>query len=173
MRTRNKLTATVAAVAMWASFQPGTASAQNSSVGSDGITRLMWRNTDYHISLWNLDGNLNFMIFHEYGPFPGWIPIAITTAPNNNTYVLWRNTDGRISIWLVDANLNQLGFHEYGPFAGWIAKGLGGGGTNDCRIIWRNTDGRVSVWDVNQSLNVVQFREQGPFVGWDPGYTTE
>src|SRR5215831_4207421 len=118
MSARRKLLAIAAAVTMWATLQPGTATAQNSGLGFDGLTRLMWRATDDHISLWRLDANLNFNLFHEYGPFPGFIPIAITTDAFNFTYVLWRHTDGHISLWLIDPNLNFGTFHEYGPFPG-------------------------------------------------------
>src|SRR5438128_2497157 len=79
---------------VWTIIQPGSASAQNSGVGGDGKTRLLWRATDYHISLWRLGPSLDFELFHEYGPYVGFEPIAITTAPNNTTYVLWRHTDG-------------------------------------------------------------------------------
>ena len=175
MSVRNKLLATAAAVAMWATLQPGTASAQNSGLGPDGFTRLMWRGTDYHISLWKLDQNLNFSLAHEYGPFPGFSPIAITTDHFNFTYVLWRHTDGHISLWLIDPNLNFVTFHEYGPFPGFIAKGLSvdTGTSPNFRVIWRHTDGHVSVWNVDGNLNFVNAHEFGPFFGFDPGYTTE
>jgi hypothetical protein len=170
-----KLLATAAAVAMWLTIQPGTASAQNSGLGGDGLTRLLWRATDYHISLWNLDANLNFLAFHEYGPYAGWIPVALTTDKFNFSYVLWRNTDGSISLWLVDPNLNFVNSHIYGPYPGWIAKGLSvdTGGSANFRVIWRYTDGSVSLWNVDGGLNFVNSHVQGPFLGFDPGYTTE
>jgi hypothetical protein len=199
MAKRTKLLGIAASVAMWATVQPGTLSAQTSGVGGDGFTRLFWQNTDYQISLWKLDSNLNATAFQEYGPVPGWIPIAITTAPDNNTYVLWRNIDGRISLWLIDANLRFVTFREYGPFIGWIAKGLsvsgnvGGSQTansiasgtnsnanviqinqnarssNEFRVIWTSTDGKVWVWKVDPNLNAIAAHEYGPFPGWDPG----
>jgi hypothetical protein len=167
--------AIAAAVTMWATFQPGTASAQNSGVGGDHSTVLMWRGTDYEISLWKLDANLNFVTNHIYGPYPGWIPIAITTDNNDFTYVLWRYTDGTISLWLVDPNLNFVNNHLYGPYPGWIAKGLSvdTGGSTNFRVIWRYTDGSVSIWTVNGALNFLFNHIYGPFFGWDPGYTTE
>src|SRR5436190_3817697 len=122
MVKRTKSLGIAAAVAMWVTVQPGTLSAQTSGVGGDGFTRLLWRNTDSQISLWKLDSNLNATAFQEYGPFLGWLPIAITTAPNNTTCVLWRNSEGRISLWLIDANLRFVTFREYGPFIGWTAK---------------------------------------------------
>ena len=174
MSARNRLLAIAAAFTIWATIQPGTVSAQNSGVGGDGFTRLLWRGTDYRISLWKLDGNLNLVLLREYGPYTGWIPIAITTAANNNTYVLWRNTDGAISLWLVDANLNFVNSHLYGPFPGWIAKGLSTGGNSpNFRVIWRFTNGLASVWNVDGNLNFVTGPLYGPFFGWDAGYTTE
>jgi hypothetical protein len=50
MRARKSMLAIAAAVAMWATFQPATVSAQNSGVGGDHSTVLMWRGTDYEIS---------------------------------------------------------------------------------------------------------------------------
>lgn len=64
MRARKSMLAIAAAVAMWATFQPATVSAQNSGVGGDHSTALMWRGTDYEISLWKLDANLNFVTNH-------------------------------------------------------------------------------------------------------------
>lgn len=175
MSARKKLLAVAAAVAMWASIQPSTVSAQTSGIGADGFTRFAWRGTDYSYSLWQVDANLNFFNSHLYGPYPGWTPIAITTARNNNTYVLWRYNDGSISLWAVDTNLNFLGSHSYGPFTGWTAKGLSvdTGSTSGFCVIWRNTDGSVSVWRADQNLNFVNSHAYGPILGYDPGYTAE
>jgi hypothetical protein len=151
-------------------IQPGILSAQNSGVGGDGNTRLLWRGTDNHISLWRIDSALNYQIFHEYGPYFGYEPIAITTANNNNTYVLWRHTSGKISLWVIDANLNFLNFREYGPYEGWIAESLSveTPGSNRFRLIWRDTDGRISVWLVDSALNLVNNHAYGPYFGYVP-----
>jgi hypothetical protein len=175
MSTRKKLLAIAAAVTMWASIHPGTASAQNSGIGGDGYTRLLWRNTDYHISLWKIAPNWAGAGAHEYGPYPGYIPVALTTDKFNYSYVLWRYTDGSISLWLVDPNLNFVTSHVYGPYPGYIAKGLSAdaGGSANIRVIWRHTTGSVSVWNVDGNLNLVSSGAYGPYGGWDPGYTTE
>jgi hypothetical protein len=148
-------------------------SAQTSGIGGDGYTRVLWRGTDGRISLWKLDPVLNFVTYHEYGPYAGYSPIAITTAHNNNTYVLWRNTDDSISLWLVDANLNFVAYHAYGPYAGWIAKSLSvdTNTNNTFRLTWRNTDGSISLWFLDQNLNFVRYHQDGPFFGYDPGST--
>lgn len=175
MSTHKKLLAVATAVTMWATIQPGPVSAQSSGIGGDGFTRLLWRGTDYHISLWKLDANLNGAGFHEYGPYVGWIPVALTTDSFNYSYVLWRNTDGSISLWLVDPNLNYVNSHVYGPYPGWIAKGLSvdTGGSPNIRVIWRYTNGTVGVWNVDGSLNYVSSKNYGPYFGFDPGYTAE
>jgi hypothetical protein len=176
MSARKSMLAIAAAVAMWATIQPATVLAQNSGLGGDGATRLMWRGTDYSISLWKLDANLNLVTSHVYGPYPGYIPIAITTDSFSYTYVLWRYTDGSISLWLVDPNLNFVNSHIYGPYTGYIAKGLSvdtSGSKSNFRVIWRYTNGSVSVWNVDGNLNFVASHVYGPYFGWDPGYTTE
>src|SRR6516162_1502878 len=69
-----------AAVAIALAFQSGAVSAQTqvSLLGADGYTRAMWRGTDGSISLWKLDLALNFVGSHNYGPYTGWSPVALT-----------------------------------------------------------------------------------------------
>ena len=126
MSARKRLLAVAAAVTMWATIQPGTVSAQQSGVGSDGYTRLLWRGTNSNISLWKIPplSSSASPTSQVYGPYTYWTPIAITTASDNNSYVLWRYTDNSISIWEVNANLNYVTSHAYGPYPGWVAKGL-------------------------------------------------
>jgi hypothetical protein len=159
----------VMAVMVWGNILP--LSAQNSGVGGDSVTRLLWIGTDSRISLWKLDVFLNVISSHEYGPYAGWLPIAITVAMNNETYVLWRNTDGSISLWVLDPNLNFLQSKNYGPFPGWLAESLSPdtSGPSDLRLIWRNTNGSVGVWYLAPSGDVVRTANYGPFFGYAPG----
>src|SRR4051812_43563893 len=60
-------------------FQFGAASAQTSGVGGDGYTRILWRGTDSSVSIWKVDGALNFSSYRAYGPYDCWTPIALTT----------------------------------------------------------------------------------------------
>jgi hypothetical protein len=168
-----RLLVIVAWVALWTAIQPSTVSAQTSGVGGDGYTRNFWIGTDGRISVWKLDPNLNFVASHDYGPYAGYSPIALTVAHNNNTYVLWRYSDGSISLWLLDPNLNYVTSHLYGPYPGNTAVGLSvatDGTTNNFRVIWRYTDGSLSVWTVDQSLNFVNAANYGPIFGYEPGY---
>jgi hypothetical protein len=165
-----KLLVVAAAAIVWTAIQPGIVSAQTSGVGNDGYTRVLWRATDGSISLWKLDGNLTLATSHAYGPYPGWVPIAITVAENDNTYVLWRYTDGSISLWEVDSNLNLVTSHVYGPYTGWIAQGISSGGPGSLlRVIWRYTTGTISIWRVDPSLNLIGSQVYGPYFGYDPG----
>jgi hypothetical protein len=175
MSARKRLLAMAAGVTMWATLQPGTVSAQNSGIGGDGFTRLMWRSTNYSIALWNLDANLNVTGSLDYGPYVGWIPIAMTTNSLSYTYVLWRRTDGAINLWELDPVFNMVNQHIYGPYTGWIAKGLsaGTGGGANLRVVWRYTDGTATVWNVDSNLNFVSSQVYGPFSGWDAGYMSE
>jgi hypothetical protein len=169
---RKNLLFMAAAATVWAAaMQPSFSSAQSSGIGGDGVTRLLWRGTDGSISLWKLDGNLNFLGNHNYGPYYGWEPIAITSAANSWTYVLWRYTDNSVSLWAVDPNLN-FGFNRnYGPYTGWIAETFSAdtNGNSTLRLIWRNTAGQVSVWFLNPDLSLVRSANYGPYFGWNPG----
>ena len=176
MSIRKRLLATAAALAMAATMQAGTAFAQNTGIAGDGTTRLLWRGTDYHISLWSLDKNLNGTADHQYGPYPGWIPVALTTDTYGYSYVLWRNTDGTISLWLVDPSLNFVTYKQYGPYPGYTAKGLSvdtSGSSPNFHVIWRNTDGSAGIWTLDGGLNYLFSTGTGAYFGFDPGYTTE
>jgi hypothetical protein len=178
MRTLcSKLLVLVVVTILATALQPSTLSAQTSGVGSDGLTRLLWRGTDGKISVWRIHTTLNTHIFHEYGPFPGWTPIALTVDAINRTYVLWRHSNGTGGLWRLDGDLNLTASIAYGPFDGWTLKSMSVNhalnidpGEITLRLIWRHSDGRVSLWIVNgESLEQTGYHEYGPFFGWDPG----
>jgi hypothetical protein len=172
MNAFKKLLAITAAITMWAVIQPGTLAAQTSGIGGDGWTRLMWRGTDSSISLWKVDPNLKNPMSHQYGPYDGWVPIAITTANNSYTYVLWRHTNGTAQLWLVDPKLNFITNKLYGPFTGWIAESLSANttsGDNTFRLIWRETNGSAGVWALDSGLTGFKFQTLGPVPGFNPG----
>jgi hypothetical protein len=167
-----KLFFMAAATAMWlAAIQPGVLSAQTSGVGGDGFTRLLWRGTNGSISLWKLDGNLNEMGVHVYGPFPDYDPIAITAAANSYTYVLWRNTDNSISLWGVYPALNLAFYKAYGPYPCFIAETLSAdtNGNSTLRLVWRNTNGQADVWFLDNNLNYIRSQVYTNSFGFNPG----
>jgi hypothetical protein len=142
-------------VAMALAFQPGAASAQTIGMGGDGYTRGMWHATDGSISIWKLDPGLNFVGSHAYGPYAGWSPLALTTTPNNNTYVLWRFTDGTANLWQLDANLNFVTARQYGPIAGWTPAGLAVDNYGNIPLLWQTPQGQIAVWLLNPALNPI------------------
>lgn len=168
---RSKLFVLAAVIIVWTAIQPGILSAQNSGAGSDANTRLLWRATDSSISVWKLNTSLGFVTSRVYGPYDGWLPIAITTGANNNTYVLWRHTTGLVSLWVLNTNLDFVSSVLYGPYNGWIAETLSidTNGNSFPRLIWRNTNGAVSIWLLNPSLGFVTSALYGPYFGYDPG----
>ena len=121
MRTlRRILLGFVAVTLLSLVLPPGILWAQTSGVGSDGLTRLGWLGTDGRLSLWRLDATLEFQLYHEYGPYPGYTAESLSIDPTNNSLrVLWKHTTGVLSVWTVDANLAFVRFHEYGPFFGY------------------------------------------------------
>jgi hypothetical protein len=167
---RRRVLFLAAIILAWNAIHPGVASAQTSGVGGDGITRILWRGTDGKISVWKLDGSLNGIGAREYGPLPGWTPVAMTVGANNNSYILWRHSSGWTSIWRLDADLNQLGAPRVEqPYDGWSAETLSTGPGSQLRIIWRHSTGKVSVWALDASMASGFAKEHGPYFGWDPG----
>ena len=165
----SRLLTLMMAVMVLSAIQPRVLSAQTSGVGPDGFTRILWRGTDGRISLWKLDGGLAHVADVQYGPYPGYTPIAITVGSNNNTYVLWTNTNGSMVVWRVDSNLNLVSSQGFGPYTGWIAQGLGSG-AGQLRVIWRHTTGQAGVWAIDpNTLALLTSSAPGPYFGFDPG----
>jgi hypothetical protein len=157
--------AVIAAIAL--GLHPGAASAQTSGLGGDGYTRTMWIGTDGSISLWKLDAALSFVGSHNYGPYPGWRPVALMTTPNNTSYVLWNYTDDTATIWVVDANLNFVTSRNFGPIVDWTAFALGLDINGNLRLSWKSTVGQLSQWTFDASLNVIAYSPiYGPYFGW-------
>jgi hypothetical protein len=73
----------IAVIAMWAVAHP--ACAQNSGIGGDNFTRLLWQGTDGSAAVYKLDISLNLVNSHTYGPFDQWLPVALTVAANSYT----------------------------------------------------------------------------------------
>lgn len=155
-----------AAIAIALAFQPGPASAQTIGMGGDGYTRGMWHATDGSINIWKIDPSLNFVGQHAYGPYGGWSPVALTTLPNNNTYVLWRYTDGTARLWVLDANLNFITSGQYGPIAGWTPAGLAVDNFGNIPLLWATPQGQLAVWLFNPALNLIGSNTFGPYFGW-------
>jgi hypothetical protein len=106
--------------------------------------------------LWQISPSFQFYNSHEYGPYFGYTPIAITAAKNNKTYVLWRYFDGSIVLWRADTFLNYEFGRSYGPYTGWTAKGLSvdtNGTTSGFNVVWRYADGTINVWHLDENLN--------------------
>jgi hypothetical protein len=136
----------------------------------------MWRGTDSRISLWRAnESGIADPSRPVYGPFDGWIPIALTVGCDNFTYILWRNTDGSMGLWKLASDLSGwpqcCGNQVYAPQPGWLADGLSIDPiTNNLRVLWRRTDGEISIWVVDSNLNLLSSNwVYGPYFGYDPG----
>jgi len=64
LQKKKLLLVAAAAITIWAFIQ--SASAQNSGIGGDSFTRLLWRGTDGSVALYKLDPNLNLVINRNY-----------------------------------------------------------------------------------------------------------
>lgn len=161
----------IAASAMTACVAMHPSFAQTTGVGSDAYTRVMLKGWASSILLLRVDKNLNQSALLQpvgYGPYDGWIPIAMTVAANNYSYVLWRRTGGQITLWKLDGGFNLISHAEYGPYYAWLAESLGidTDGASYLRLIWRNVDGNVDIWCVDPNLNYCGDKQQGSYQGY-------
>jgi hypothetical protein len=150
-------------------FEPGVLSAQNSGIGSDGYTRLLWKGSDSSIIIWKLDSSLYYFDSVTYGPYFSWVPQAIAVGPDNYTRILWKNPNGSIIIWLVDPYLNFYSSRIYGPFTGWCADSISVDPFyNTSSLTWSATNGEVAIWSLDANLDFITSRAYGPLTAYDP-----
>ena len=77
------------------------------STGADNNTRLLWRNQDGRVDVWNVDTGrgidaANVISSTHYGSFAGWTATGMAVGSDNHTRLLWTNQDGRANVWNVD-----------------------------------------------------------------------
>ncbi len=128
------------------------------ATGGDGVSHLLWNNTDGRVMLWTVNDAGSFTLA-GYGPYTDgaaqnkWSATAVSVGPDNVMHLLWNNTDGRVMLWNVDPSFNFT-LAGFGPYTDngannlWSAAAVATGPDNVSRIAWNNTDGRVMLWDV-------------------------
>ncbi len=151
------------------------------ATGADGVSHLLWNNTDGRVMLWTVDDSGNFSLA-GYGPYTDgaannkWSATAVSVGPDNVVHLLWNNTDHRVMLWNVDSAFN-FSLAGYGPYTDtsvsgdsgnlWSAAALATGPDGKSRIAWNNADGRVMLWDVDSSFNFT-LAGYGPYTDGAP-----
>jgi serralysin len=120
----------------------------------DGISDILWRNTDGRVTDWlgNLNGGFTPNSSQFYDTVSTDWKIVGTGDFNGDGYtdIMWRNVDGRITNWLGTANgsfTDNVANAYNGVSLDWHVAGIGdfnGDGRDD--ILWLNSDGRVTDW---------------------------
>ena len=128
------------------------------ATGADGVSHLLWNNTDGRVMLWTVDDAGNFTLA-GYGPYTDgaaqnkWSATAVSVGPGNAVHLLWSNTDHRAMLWNVASDFTFT-LAGYGPYTDnapqnlWSATALATGPDGDSHILWNNTDNRVMLWNV-------------------------
>ena len=137
------------------------------ATGADGLSHLLWNNTDGRVMLWTVDDAGNFTLA-GYGPYTDnapnnkWKAVGVSVGPDNLVHLLWSNTDGRAMLWNVDQSFNFT-LAGYGPYTDssvssdpgnlWTATALATGPDNVSHIVWNNADYRVMLWNVDSAFH--------------------
>ena len=81
------------------------------ATGTDGVSHLLWNNTDGRVMLWTVDDSGNFSLA-GYGPYTDnapqnkWSAVGVSVGPDNTVHLLWSNTDHRAMLWNVALRLH-------------------------------------------------------------------
>ena len=148
------------------------------ATGSDGLTRIVWNNTDYRVMLWKVDSAFNYTLA-GFGPYTDgaaqnlWSAVGVSVGPDNVTHLLWSNTDRRAMFWDVDSSFNYTlaGFGPYtdnAPGNLWTATALATGPDGLSHLLWGNTDYRAMLWGIDSSFNYT-VAGYGPYTDNAPG----
>lgn len=149
------------------------------ATGPDGLTRIVWNNTDYRVMLWNIDSLFHFTLA-GYGPYTDnapsalWSAAGVSVGPDNVTHLLWINTDRRAMFWNVDSGYGFAVAGGYGPYTDnapgnlWSAVGVATGPDYLHHLLWANTDRRAMLWGLDDagSFSVTGY---GPYTDNAPG----
>ncbi len=148
------------------------------ATGGDGLTRILWNNTDTRVMLWDVDGSFGFTLA-GYGPYTDgapqnkWSAVGLSVGPDNLTHLLWSNTDRRAMFWNVDSAFNFT-LAGYGPYTDngannlWSATALATGPDGLSHLLWGNTDDRAMLWGVDNALDF-SVAGYGPYTDNAPG----
>ena len=148
------------------------------ATGPNGVSRMLWNNTDGRVALWSVDGQGDVLNVTGYGPYTDnapqnkWSAVGVSVGTDNVTHLLWSNTDGRMAFWSVDGQGNVLSVTGYGPYtdngAGnlWNATSIATGANGISRVLWNNTDGRVALWNLDGQGNLLSLTGYGPYAGF-------
>ena len=139
------------------------------ATGPDGLSHLLWNNTDGRVALWTVD-NGGGVSATGFGPFTDggtWRATAVSVGPDNVTHLLWNNPTGHVALWNVDSSFNAT-VSGFGPYNDngqglWSATALATGPDNVSRIAWNNPDGRVALWTVDAAFNSAITAGYGPY----------
>jgi len=147
------------------------------ATGADGLSHLLWNNTDGRVMLWTVDDAGNFTLA-GYGPYTDnapqnkWSAVGVSVGPDNVVHLLWSNTDHRAMLWNVapDFSFTLAGFGPYtdnAPQNLWSATALSTGPDGVSHILWNNNDYRVMLWNVNPDFSFT-LAGYGPYTDGAP-----
>ena len=81
------------------------------ATGADGVSHLLWNNTDGRVMLWTVDDSGSFTLA-GYGPYTDnapqnkWSAVGVSVGPDNVVHLLWSNTDHRAMLWNVASDFH-------------------------------------------------------------------
>ena len=152
------------------------------ATGPDGVSHVLWSNTDHRAMLWNVKNDGSFTVIGGYGPYTDnapqnlWNAVGLSVGPDNVIHLLWSNTDRRMMFWNVAQNGAFSVEAGYGPYTDasqpnaaqnlWSATGIATGADEINRVLWNNTDGRMMLWNVDGQGNMLSLAGYGPYTGF-------
>ena len=149
------------------------------ATGPDGVSHILWNNTDHRVMLWNVDSAFSLLTYAGYGPYTDgapqnlWSAGGVSVGPDNVQHLLWSNTDRRAMFWDVGADFSFM-LAGYGPYTDnapgnlWSAAALATGPDGLSHLLWGNTDHRAMLWGVDSAFDFT-VAGYGPYTDNAPG----
>ncbi|GAC1327862.1 MAG: hypothetical protein NVSMB26_02320 [Beijerinckiaceae bacterium] len=126
---------------------------QNNDFNGDGISDMLWRNTNGDVALWNSNAGSESFTAQDIGLVSSdWMIQRVGDFNNDGQAdILWRNTNGDVALWNSNAGSESFTAQDFGLVSSdWMIQGVGDF-NNDGKadILWRNTNGDVALWNSN------------------------
>ena len=148
------------------------------ATGPDGVSHILWNNTDNRVMLWDVNTDFSFTLV-GFGPYTDgapqnlWSAVGVSVGPDNVQHLLWSNTDRRAMFWDVNADFSFT-LAGYGPYTDnapgnlWSATAVATGPDGLSHILWNNTDYRAMLWGVDSAFDFT-VAGYGPYTDNAPG----
>ena len=102
----------------------------------------------------------------RYGPYDGWTPLFLATAPDNTSRLLWERYDGTFALWRVSPEGEYLGDVRFPALPNITPVGMARGSDDRTRVLGQTTDGGATLLTLSSRDQIQEVATFHPHSGY-------